>query len=76
MLAVSWGEVRAKRPPDEAAVAEHRARFDAEIRAHRLRFGAATEAALREVDDIVAGRVPAERYGSFDELLADTDLGE
>lgn len=34
---VTWSDVRAKRPPNEDAVAKHRARFDAEIRAYRLR---------------------------------------
>jgi len=37
------------------------------------RYGAATEAAMREADDIVAGRVSAKRYGSFDDLVADLD---
>lgn len=35
--AKTWREVRAKRPPRESRVAEHRARMDAEVRAHRLR---------------------------------------
>ncbi|GAA4483788.1 helix-turn-helix domain-containing protein [Microbacterium panaciterrae] len=33
----SWSDLRAKRAPDEKAVAEHRERFDAEARAYRLR---------------------------------------
>lgn len=33
----SWQEVRRERPPREDAVAEHRARMDAEVRAYRLR---------------------------------------
>lgn len=34
---VSWSETRRKRPPQEEVVASHRARFDAEARAYRLR---------------------------------------
>ncbi|MFT3799198.1 helix-turn-helix domain-containing protein [Microbacterium sp.] len=33
----SWNDVRAKRPVDEHAVAEHAARMEAEERAYRLR---------------------------------------
>ena|GEM_PF-3849157 len=36
---------------------------------------ATTEAAIREADDIIAGRVEAKRYRSFDELVADLDSG-
>lgn len=36
-MATSWQEIRAKRPPREARVAEHRVRMDAEARAFRLR---------------------------------------
>jgi len=32
-----WTDIRAKRPPREHVVAEHRARMDAEVRAYRLR---------------------------------------
>ena len=32
-----WRDVRAKRPPNDKAVARHRVRFDAELRAYRLR---------------------------------------
>ena len=35
--AASWSDVRAKRAPDEKAVARHRDRFDAAARAYRLR---------------------------------------
>lgn len=35
--AKSWQEIRARRAPDEARVAEHRARMDDEVRAYRLR---------------------------------------
>ncbi len=34
---VAWQDVRAKRPGDEAAVARHLARMEAEERAYRLR---------------------------------------
>ncbi len=34
---VSWSDVRAKRPVDDAAIAEHVARMEAEERAYRLR---------------------------------------
>lgn len=34
---VSWNEVRAKRPVDDAVVADHVARMEAEERAYRLR---------------------------------------
>lgn len=34
---MSWTDVRAKRPVDDAAVAEHVARMEAEERAYRLR---------------------------------------
>lgn len=34
---VSWSDVRAKRPVDDAAIAEHVARMEAEERADRLR---------------------------------------
>lgn len=37
MTASSWREVRAKRPPREDRVAEHRATMDAQARAYRLR---------------------------------------
>jgi predicted XRE-type DNA-binding protein len=33
----TWNETRAKRPPREDGVAEHRARIDDEVRAYRLR---------------------------------------
>ncbi|MCL2653412.1 MAG: type II toxin-antitoxin system RelB/DinJ family antitoxin [Propionibacteriaceae bacterium] len=40
------------------------------------RFNAATQAAMREAEDIIAGRVQARRYSSFDELLADADADD
>ncbi|SBW22596.1 hypothetical protein FDG2_2855 [Candidatus Protofrankia californiensis] len=33
----TWSQTRAKQPPREDRVAEHRARMDAEVRAFRLR---------------------------------------
>jgi DNA-damage-inducible protein J len=36
-------------------------------------YNATTAAAMREADDIIAGRVEAKRYHSFDELVADLD---
>lgn len=35
-VAITWEQVRAKRPPREDRVAEHRARMDAEAHAYRL----------------------------------------
>lgn len=40
---------------------------------HQPRYGATTEAAMREAEDIVAGRLPAKRYSSFDDLVSDLD---
>jgi len=40
------------------------------------RFNATTEAAIKEGDDIVAGRIQARRYASVDELFEDLDLNE
>jgi predicted transcriptional regulator len=36
-VASTWNETRAKRPPREGRVAEHRARLDAEAGAYRLK---------------------------------------
>jgi predicted XRE-type DNA-binding protein len=36
-VASTWNETRAKRPPREGRVAEHRARIDAEVGAYRLK---------------------------------------
>jgi len=38
-------------------------------------YNATTAAAMREADDIIAGRVDAQRYRSFDEVVADLDSG-
>ena len=35
------------------------------------RYDTEVEAAMREVDDILAGRVPARRYATVDELMDD-----
>lgn len=37
------------------------------------RYNAETEAAIQEGKDILAGKIPAKRYNSFDELLNDLD---
>jgi predicted transcriptional regulator len=37
VMARSWQEIRAQRPPREDQVAGHRARIDAEVRAYHLR---------------------------------------
>jgi len=40
------------------------------------RYNAATRAAMREADDIIAGRIQAKHYTTFDELLADTEADD
>lgn len=37
------------------------------------RYNAETEAAIQEGKDIIAGKIPAKRYSSFDEFLKDLD---
>ena len=37
------------------------------------RYNAETEAAMQEVNDIIAGKTPAKRYSSFDEFLKELD---
>ena len=37
------------------------------------RYNAETEAAMQEVNDIIAGKIPAKRYSSFDEFLKELD---
>ncbi len=37
------------------------------------RYNAETEAAMKEADDIIAGRVPAKRYATVDEMWADLE---
>jgi len=49
----------------------HRAGLPSSVR--QPRYGATTEAAMREADDFVAGRLQAKRYASFDDLVADLD---
>lgn len=39
---------------------------------HR-KYNDETEAAIQEGKDIIAGKIPAKRYSSFDELLKDID---
>jgi len=38
-----------------------------------LRYNAETEAGMREVDDMLAGKIPARFYNSIEEMLADED---
>ena len=38
-----------------------------------LRYNAETEAGIREVDDMLAGKIPAKFYNSIEEMLADED---
>ena len=40
------------------------------------RYSAVTEAAMREADEIVAGRLPSKRYASFGDLVADLDASD
>jgi len=40
------------------------------------RYNATTEAAMREADDIIAGRRPARRFASFDQMLAELDSSD
>jgi len=37
------------------------------------RYSPETEAAMQEAADIVSGKLPARRYASFDQLMADLD---
>lgn len=37
------------------------------------KYNAETEAAIQEGKDIIAGKIPAKRYSSFDEFLKDLD---
>ena len=37
------------------------------------RYNAETEAAMKEADDIIAGRVQAKRYSSFSEFVAEME---
>ena len=38
-----------------------------------LRFNAETEAGMKEVDDMIAGKIPAKFYHSLEEMLSDPD---
>ncbi len=40
------------------------------------RYNAETEAAIREADDILAGRVPATRYATVDQMWADLEADD
>ena len=67
---VKWSEVRAKRSPNEEAVAQHRARYDAEIRSYRLREireeQGVTQTELAERMDITQPTVSALESGDLD----------
>jgi DNA-binding XRE family transcriptional regulator len=67
---VSWTEVRTQRPPDAAAVARHRARFDAEARAYQLREireeQGLTQAQLAERMQITQPTISALESGNLD----------
>lgn len=39
----------------------------------KTKYNAETEAAMQEVNDIIAGKIPAKRYSSFDEFLKELD---
>jgi transcriptional regulator with XRE-family HTH domain len=62
--------VRAKRPPNEKVVAQHRARFDAELRAYRLREireeQGVTQKELAERMDITQPTISALESGDLD----------
>lgn len=68
--AVRWSETRAKRPPKEGAVAKHRAHFDAEARAYRLREireeQGVTQKELAERMDLTQPTVSALEAGDLD----------
>ena len=38
-----------------------------------VRFSAETEAGMKEVDDMIAGKIPAKWYNSIEEMLSDPD---
>lgn len=40
------------------------------------RYNVTTEAAMREAENIIAGRIPAKRYDSFGEVVADLDADD
>ena len=67
---VSWSETRSKRPPNEGAVAKHRARFDAEARAYRLREireeQGVTQKELAERMDLTQPTISALEAGDLD----------
>ena len=67
---VSWSGTRAKRPPNEDPVAQHRARFDAEARAYRLREireeQSVTQKELAERMDLTQPTISALEAGDLD----------
>lgn len=66
----SWNEVRAKRPVDDGAVAEHVARMEAEERAYRLREireeQCVTQKELAERMDLTQPTISALESGDLD----------
>jgi predicted transcriptional regulator len=68
--ATAWGDVRAKRPINEAAVAEHIARMEAEERAYRLREireeQGVTQKELAERMDLTQPTISALESGDLD----------
>jgi DNA-binding XRE family transcriptional regulator len=67
---VSWNDVRAKRPVDDAAVAEHVARMETEERAYRLREireeQGVTQKELAERMDLTQPTISALEAGDLD----------
>lgn len=67
---VSWNDVRAKRPVDDAVVAEHVARMEAEERAYRLREireeQGVTQKELAERMDLTQPTISALEAGDLD----------
>ena len=67
---VSWSDVRAKRPVDDAAVADHVARMEAEERAYRLREireeQGVTQTALAERMRVTQPTISALESGDLD----------
>ena len=66
----AWSDVRAKRPVDEQAVAEHAARMEAEERAYRLREireeQGVTQKELAERMDLAQPTISALESGDLD----------
>ncbi|MBN9611726.1 MAG: hypothetical protein BGO26_11135 [Actinobacteria bacterium 69-20] len=67
---VAWGDVRAKRPVNDAAVADHIARMESEERAYRLREireeQGVTQKELAERMDLTQPTISALESGDLD----------